>query len=83
VRNGFTLIEVLVVLVLLTIIMGVIVPAGSKMLGQFSETAQSAERNVDQQMLRLKAFIHAQDTNVSFEGRQYTYKANGVVLIHE
>lgn len=82
-RGAFTLIEVLVTLILLSAVMAIVVPYGAKMLERFTDVLARAEADVDQQLLRLDAFVHAEDVNVTFEGKRYTYKANGVVLIHE
>lgn len=82
-RAAFTLIEVLVTLILLSAVMAIVVPYGAKMLERFTGVLSNAEADVRQQLLRLDAFVRAENIDSTYEGKRYTYKPNGVVLIHE
>jgi prepilin-type N-terminal cleavage/methylation domain-containing protein len=79
-RSAFTLVELLVVLAILTVIMGVVVPQGAKMLGGYQRTIArlAAENNLS--VMRARSFIELREYNVTVDGRLYRILPKGVVL---
>ena len=82
-RKAFTLIELLVVMIIITVVMGMVVPQGSKMLDSFQK---SIEKTKDQQKLskeRSYAFIRAQETNIDILDAHYHISSKGVLTKYE
>ena len=79
-RTAFTLIEILVTLIMLTIIMAVVVPVGSNMLDQFSRITEQNRAEHDFQLKRMQAFAQGKTEYVMYEDLNYTLKSNGIML---
>ena len=79
-REAFTLIEVLVVLVILTFVMAVVIPQGAKMLASYEKSLTKIKTKQKLSKSRAKAFFQARDLNVSIEKKQYRILKKGVVL---
>ena len=79
-RSAFTLIELLVVLVIITLVMGVVIPKGAKMLNGYQHSLQriKAEQNLSKS--RADAFLEARDINITQNGKHYIITKKGVIV---
>ncbi len=82
-RSAFTLIEILVTMVLLTVIMGVVVPTGYKMLEQFTAIVDRSQAENAIQIKRMEAFSSATQLEMNYDHRHYLLRKNGMVEVHE
>jgi len=78
-RPAFTLIELLVVLLLMTVILAVTVPMGSKIFKQFQSYVQKVDNKHKLNQAQSFAFIEAKERVIEFEDRNYTISMKGVV----
>lgn len=78
-RSGFTLIEMLVVLLLMTVVLSVTVPMGSKIFKQFQNYVEKIEEKHQLNQEQAFAFIGAKETNLLVEDVNYSISAKGVV----
>ncbi len=79
-RDAFTLIELLVVLVILTLIMGVVVPQGAKMLHRYEKKLDKMKQKHQLGMLQAKAFLSVQEYNMTIENTIYRISKKGIVF---
>ena len=79
-RSAFTLIELLVVLVIITLVMGVVIPKGVKMLSSYQHSLTRVENKQKLSKLRANAFLQARDINVTQEKKKYIITKKGVIV---
>ena len=79
-RGAFTLIELLVVLTIITLVMGVVIPKGSKMLSSYQHSLDKMEDNHKLSKLRAEAFLEADDKNITIANKHYVITKKGVVF---
>ena len=79
-KSAFTLIELLVVLLLMSVIISVTVPMGSKIFKQFENYTNSVEKKHEFNQKRAFAFIEAKESHILFNDINYTISAKGVLL---
>lgn len=80
VRSAFTLIELLVVLVVLTLIMGVVVPKGAKMLQNYQKSLNKMKSEQKLSKYKAEAFLQAQDINITMGKKIYHISKKGLVF---
>ena len=78
-RKAFTLIELLVVMIIMTVIMAMIVPKGSKMLDSFQRSVQVTKDIQKLSKERSLAFIQAQAKDINISGKSYHISSKGVL----
>lgn len=78
-RGAFTLIELLVVLLLMTIILSVTVPMGSKIFSQFKSYMKKSENKHQLSQERAYAFIGAKQKYFMLEDVNYSISIKGVL----
>ena len=79
-RSAFTLIELLVVLVIITLVMGVVIPKGAKMLSSYQHSLLKMEAEQNLSRLRAGAFLEVKDFNLTVEGKHYLITKKGVII---
>jgi len=79
-KSAFTLIELLVVLLLMTVVLSVTVPMGSKIFSQFQNYVKKVEEKHDFNQKRAFAFIEADEKYIFFEDKNHTISKKGVFL---
>ena len=82
-RSAFTLIELLVVLVIMVVVMGLVMPQGSKMLDNFT---RSLDKTKDKQKLsseRSLCFIQAKESSLDVLDATYHISSKGVLTRYE
>ena len=77
-RSAFTLIELLVVLAIMTLVMGVVIPQGSKMLLGYEHTMNRLKEEENLSRMRARAFLENQEYNVTVEGILHRCTIEGV-----
>lgn len=82
-KKAFTLIELLVVLVIITVVMGLVIPLGSKMLSNFENSLNTIKQKHKLSLDRSYAFIKSKEENVTINGIAYTISTKGVLLKNE
>lgn len=78
-KRAFTLIELLVVLVIMTVVMGLIIPQGSKMLDSFKNSVSKIQQKHQLSLDRSSAFIKAEPKKVQILGITYNISTKGVL----
>ena len=73
------MIELLVVMVIIAVIMGLVMPMGSKMLSSFQEYTQRVSEKHEFKSHQAYAFIEARDVNATYEGVHYKISSKGIV----
>lgn len=82
-RKGFTLIELIVVMIILVAVMALVMPQGAKMLSNFQN---SINRDKEKQKLsteRSKSFLSSQDKEIEVLSVKYHISSKGVVTKYE
>ncbi|UCN00588.1 prepilin-type N-terminal cleavage/methylation domain-containing protein [Sulfurimonas sp. SWIR-19] len=79
-RKAFTLVELLVVLVIMTVVLGVVVPIGSKMLSRFEGSLNKNKELQNLSKMRADSFITLQEHNVTVGIKEYRTTKRGVVI---
>lgn len=79
-RKAFTLIEILVVLVILTIVMAVVIPQGAKMLSSYEHSLTKIKEKQKLSKSKAKAFLQAKDINITIANKHYLILKKGVVI---
>jgi prepilin-type N-terminal cleavage/methylation domain-containing protein len=79
-RAAFTLVELLVVLVIMTLVMGVVIPQGSKMLSGYEHTMGRLKEEENLSQMRARAFLEVQEYNVTVNGVLHHCTVEGVDL---
>lgn len=79
-KSGFTLVELLVVLAIMTIVMGVVVPLGSKMLHSFQSSVEKNKEVQNLSKMRADSFITLQEHNVTVGTKEYRTTKRGVII---
>ena len=79
-RNAFTLIELLVVLTIITLVMGVVIPKGAKMLRSYERYLERAETKKRIEQKRDEAFLQARDITMQIGTISYLFTKKGVVI---
>ena len=79
-REAFTLIELLVVLTIMTLVMGVVIPQGAKMLSSYEHSLDRIEKKQELSDLRAKAFLQAKDLNFTDGVKRYRVSKKGVIV---
>lgn len=82
-RKAFTLIELLVVLVIMTFVLGLVVPKGSKMLDGFQRQINITLEMQELSKERSLAFIKAKEKNIDILAKHYNISAKGVLTEYE
>ena len=82
-KAAFTLIEILITLILLSLVMGIVVPSGVKLLDQFSLIVKKQQEETLFQLKRANAFAASERVEALYLGKRYTIKPNGILLYHE
>lgn len=78
-KNAFTLIELLVVMVVIALVMGMVVPMGSKMLSSFTNYTEDAKDYNAFKAKQFYSFIEANQTQATYLGKDYTISSKGVI----
>jgi len=79
-RNAFTLIELLVVLTIITLVMGVVVPKGIKLLNSYDHSLNDMQEKQDMVHLRAEAFLSSTDKKGKFLGEEFLFTKKGEVI---
>lgn len=79
-RGAFTLIEVLVVLIILTLVMAVVIPEGSKMLSGYKNSLMKIKEKEKLSKNKAEAFLQAKDINMTISNKHYIILKKGVVI---
>ena len=79
-RRAFTLVELLVVLAIMTVVMGVVVPIGSRMLSHFEQSLKKNKEFQKLSKMRADSFITLQEHNVTVGTHKYRTTKRGVVI---
>ena len=79
-RSAFTLIELLVVLVIITLVMGVVIPKGAKMLSSYQHSLERVEAEQNLSKTRAEAFLQAKDFNLTQGDKSYFISKKGVIF---
>jgi len=79
-RSAFTLIELLVVLVIITLVMGVVIPKGAKMLSSYQHSLSRVEEKQNLSNTRANAFLEAKDFNLTQGKKKYIITKKGVIV---
>ena len=79
-REAFTLVELLVVLTIMAVVMGVVVPIGSKMLNRFKGSIQKNKEVQNLSKMRADSFITLQEHNATVESKVYKTTKRGVII---
>jgi len=78
-RSAFTLIELLVVMIIMTVIMAMIAPKGSKMLDSFQKSVQKTKDIQKLSKERSLAFVRAQAKDLNISEKSYHISSKGVI----
>ena len=78
-RHAFTLIELLVVMVVIALVMGMVMPMGSKMLKSFTTFTEDAKDYRHFKETQFYAFIEANASQIQYQEKKYTISAKGIV----
>jgi len=79
-KQAFTLIELLIVLVIMVLVMGVVVPQGAKMLDRYQKNFKRMEAKQKLSQSKAYAFLTLQEQNNSIDDKNYTTNIKGIVL---
>jgi len=79
-KSGFTLVELLVVLLLMTIVLSVTMPIGSKMFTQFKNYVSKVEKKHEFNQKKAFSFIEAKEKHIMLDDINYTISQKGVIL---
>jgi len=79
-RVAFTLIELLVVLVIITVIMGVVIPSGAHMLHRYEKSLQKIKDKQALSKAKSNAFIEAKDVDIVLNYKQYHITKKGYIF---
>ncbi len=79
-RGAFTLIELLVVLVIVTLVMGVVIPRGAKMLSGYQRTTARLKSEENLSRMRARAFLELHEYNVTVDGIRYRCTMEGIAI---
>ena len=82
-KRAFTLIELLVVMMIITVVMGLVVPKGSKMLDGFTKSLEVTKEKQRLSKERSLAFIRANEIDIDILGISYHISSKGVLTKHE
>jgi len=82
-RSGFTLIELMVVMVIMTVVMGLIIPKGSKMLDSFQNYISKTKDMQTLSKERSMAFIEAKEKTLNILDSNYHISSKGVLTKYE
>ena len=82
-RAGFTLIELMVVMVIMTVVMGLIIPKGSKMLDSFQNYISTTKDKQTLSKERSMAFIGAKEKTLNILDSNYHISSKGVLTKYE
>jgi prepilin-type N-terminal cleavage/methylation domain-containing protein len=80
VRKAFTLLELLVVLTIITLVMGVVVPKGSKMLSSYEHSLDRMKDKQEISKMRATAFLQAKDEKLKLKDKEYKFTKKGIIL---
>ena len=78
-RPAFTLIELLVVMVIIALVMGMVMPMGSKMLKSFTTFTEDAKDYRHFKETQFYAFIEANATLIEYKNIRYNISDKGIV----
>ena len=79
-RKAFTLIELLVVLTIITLVMGVVVPRGIKMLNGFERYLARVEMSRTLSEKKKEAFFTDKSSHYKFEDKRYILTRKGAIF---
>jgi len=79
-RAAFTIIELLVVLTIITLVMGLVVPKGSKMLKSYENSIKKIERDQQLSKAKAKAFLQATEIEVNIDMSVYCISKKGILF---
>jgi len=79
-RNAFTLIELLVVLTIITLVMGVVVPKGLKLLTSYDNSLNKMQEKQDMVHLRADAFLSASSKQGKFLNKNFLFTKKGEII---
>ena len=79
-KGAFTLIELLVVLVILTLVMAVVVPQGSRMLSSYEHSLAGIDTRQKLSQAKARAFLQAKDRNFTIKGKHYIILKKGIII---
>ena len=82
-RFAFTLIELLVVMVILVVVMGMVIPEGSKMLNGFEKNINKVKLKQKVSKLQSESFLDVKEQNVTVFGLYYFISTKGVITKYE
>lgn len=82
-RKAFTLIELLVVMVIMTVIMGMVVPQGSKLLDSFQTRLKVTKEKQELSKQKSVSFLQAKEQEVEALGAIYKISNKGVLTKRE
>jgi prepilin-type N-terminal cleavage/methylation domain-containing protein len=82
-RKAFTLMEVLVVLILLTVLLSLTIPNGLKMFNQLENYLRNVETGYEVNQQKSFSFIQAKQQTLMINERNISISAKGVMFENE
>ncbi len=78
-HKAFTLIELLVVLTIITLVMGVVVPKGTKMLTSYERTIEHSKALQTLSQTRNRAFLQVRTFDITIQEKHYHITPKGII----
>jgi len=82
-RGAFTLIELLVVMVIMTIVMAMVIPEGSKLLKSFEKRLDTTKESQELSKQASLSFLQVKEQTLQLLGKTFSISSKGVITAHE
>ena len=79
-RKAFTLIELLIVLTIITLVMGVVVPKGVKMLSSYEHAIERSQEIQKLSQAQGEAFLLAKEIEIKLLDKHYKITKKGMLI---
>jgi len=80
-RDAFTLIELIVVMVILVTVMAVVMPQGAKMLNSYQRNITRLKQENNLSYHRALSFLELKEFNITVDSKIYHTTKKGLILI--